>query len=229
MGKAFWLKLTIAAVVLGTLTVISPPLGLLAIIGGLAIAVAQNVMNLRRAQEQDVTVGLSLDAQARLRPLLQAQRKLAEIAERNQGNPVIKVIGSEALEEASQVVEKSATLLRSRSELLRAGKTDDSDKIERLRAKVEVATDLQERDRLQAALAIAEGAQDHNERRREALANIDGQLEEARATLDEMHAELAAALTEGLGSDEDLRDTLGRLKSLGTSLEEAQELLRDQP
>ena len=227
MGKAFWLKLGIAAVIIGTLTVLAPAFGVAAIIGGIAIAVGQNVVNLRRAQQEDVTEGLSLDSQARLRPLLQARRKLAEVAERNQENPAIKVVSQEALEEANDVVSKAAALLKTRSELLRAGNTDDADKIARLRAKVELAEDLQDKDRLETALAIAEGAQDHHARRREAMGRIDAQLEEARATLERMHAELAAAVAEDLGTGDDLRETLGRLKSLGTSLDEAQELLRD--
>lgn len=227
MGTGFWLKVGIALVVVGVLTVLSPVLGVAAIVGGVAIALGQNVVNLRRAQEADVVSGLSLDSQARLRPLLQVRSRLADVAERNQHHPAIKIIGGEALEEADALISKSASLLQARTELLRAGKTDDRDRIETLRAQMEAATDLQEKDRLQTALAIAEGTQDHNTRRQAALNAIDSQLEEARAVLEKLHAELAASVAEGLDADEDLRDTLGRLKSLGTSLDEAEELLRD--
>lgn len=227
MNGGFWIRLLVCAVVIGVLAAIQPWIAVGAIVLGLAIAAFSSMGKVRKQYENDPTEGLSLDAAARIRPLMLAQRKLNDIAERNPNHPAIKVIGKEAVLEADDVIAKAAGLLKARSELLRAGSADQSARIEQLRAQIEATTDLPEKDRLEAALDLAESAKDHDEARNDALAHIDAQLEEARGTLEEMQAELGAALTEDLGAQDELRETLGRLKSLGTSLEEAKDLLSD--
>lgn len=227
MKAGFWGRVAICLGILGVLAYFQPLLAGAAVVAGIAIAAAATMRRTKVASEGSPTEGLSLDAEARIRPLLQARRRIAEVAERNAGHPVIKVVGGEAVQEADDVIAKAAGLLRSRTELNRAGSLDDTARIERLRAMLEATNDLAEKDRLASAIELATSAQGHHEKRAEALARIDSQLEEARAALEEMHAELSASLTEHTGAADDLRETLGRLKSLGTSLDEAQDLLQE--
>ncbi len=222
-----WLPWAVLGAAAGALYMGQPLFALVIIGAGVIGALAASVTRTRRSYEADPTEGLSLDSQARIRPLVRAQQQLAEITERNSSHPAIKVIGSEAVKEADDIIAKAADLLRTRSELLRAGKTNDGSRIENLKAKIEMTSDLLERERLEAALSLAEGAADHHERRQAALAQIDAQLDEAREALEATRAELAASLTDQGGSDEDLREHLSQLQSLGDSLEEAKALLRD--
>jgi phage shock protein A len=62
----------------------------------------------------------------------------------------------------------------------------------------------------------------------DALERIELGLRQAEAALAEMRARLAAAPLEAQtdAPGEDLRETVGRLKALGTSLEEAEEWLK---
>jgi len=222
----FWLKAAICLVVVGVLAFVQPVAAAAAVLVGIGLAVVQTMRRTRTSYEGLPTDGLSLEAQARLRPLLAARKQIGEIAERNAGHPAIKVIGAEALQEADELIANAAGLLKARFELTRSSQVEDPEQVERLKARRDVATDMLERDRLDAAIALAEKAADHREKVETALQRIDAQLDEARAGLEQLRAELVASLTEDLDSNTVLRETLGRLQSLGTSLEEARELLQ---
>lgn len=222
-----WLPWAVIGAAAGAMYMGQPLFALIIVGAGVVGALAATIGRTKKAYELDPTEGLTLDAQARLRPLIRAQQQLAEITERNGSHPAIKVVGAEALQEADGIISRASDLLKARSELLRAGPSNDEERIEGLKAKIELSTDLLERERLEAALALAEGAQDHRERRQEALSQIDAQLEEAREALEATRAELAATLTEQGGTEDDLREHLSQLQSLGDSLEEAKTLLRD--
>lgn len=222
-----WLPWAVFGAAGGALYVGQPWIAVIIVGAGVIGALAATIGRTRRSYELDPTQGLSLDSQARMRPLIRAQKQLADITERNGAHPAIKVIGSEAVKEADEIVAKAADLLKARSDLLHAGLSNDSARIDNLKAKLELATDLMERERLEAALALAEGAADHNAQRANALAQIDAQLDEAREALEATRAELAAALTDDGTAQEDLREHLSQLQSLGESLDEAKELLRD--
>lgn len=226
MKGGFWLKAAICLVVVGVLAFVQPVAAAAAVLVGIGLAVVQTMRRTRTSYEGLPTDGLSLEAQARLRPLLAARKQIGEIAERNAGHPAIKVIGAEALQEADELIANAAGLLKARFELTRSSQVEDPEQVERLKARRDVATDMLERDRLDAAIALAEKAADHREKVETALQRIDAQLDEARAGLEQLRAELVASLTEDLDSNTVLRETLGRLQSLGTSLEEARELLQ---
>lgn len=226
MKGGFWLKVAICLAVVGVLAFVQPIAAAAAVVVGIGLAAVQTMRRTRTSYADLPTEGLSLEAQARLRPLLAARKQIGEIAERNAGHPAIKVIGAEALQEADELIANAAGLLKARFELTRSSQVDDPDQIERLRARREAATDILERDRLDAAIALAERTADHGMKVETALQRIDAQLDEARAGLEQLRAELTASLTEDLDSNTTLRDTLGRLQSLGTSLQEARELLQ---
>ncbi len=226
MKGGFWLKAAVCLVVVGVLGFVQPVAAAAAVLVGIGLAVVQTMRRTRSNYDGLPTDGLSLEAQARLRPLLAARKQIGEIAERNAGHPAIKVIGAEALQEADELIANAAGLLKARFELTRSSQIEDPGQIERLKARRDVATDILERDRLDAAIALAEKTADHHGKVEMALQRIDAQLDEARAGLEQLRAELVASLTEDLDSNTALRETLGRLQSLGTSLEEARELLQ---
>lgn len=226
MKGGFWLKAAICLAIVGVLAFLQPIAAAAAVIVGVGLAAVQTMRRTRTNYEGLPTDGLSLEAQARLRPLLAARKQIGEIAERNAGHPAIKVIGAEALQEADELIANAGGLLKARFELTRSSQVDAPGQIERLRAKREASTDMLERDRLDAAIALAERSSDHGKKVETALQRIDAQIEEARAGLEQLRAELAASLTEDLDSNTTLRDTLGRLQSLGASLDEARELLQ---
>ena len=102
--------------------------------------------------------------------------------------------------------------------------------MQELRADISNAQSDEERETLQSALEARQTEFSHYRNAQEAVDRIDSHLRQAEAALSEIKARLgtAAAGTAENAPATELQETIGRLKSLGTSLEESEEWLRQQ-
>jgi chromosome segregation ATPase len=202
-------------------------LGILGAIGALA------AISMRAAQERHAEQELeSVHPQDRalLAPLRKLRREIRAIVEAQKGNVAVAVIGAEAEAEADRIIRQSAELLRLRRELRKANTAASAAarEIDELKKEAGAAVSEAEAEALRSALAARELEQAHLARAGDALERIELGLRQAEAALAEMRARLAAAPLEAQtdAPGEDLRETVGRLKALGTSLEEAEEWLK---
>lgn len=222
-----WLPWAVLGAAAGAMYVGQPALAAVLVVSGVLGALAASIARTKSRYASDPLESLSLDAQARIRPLIRARNALAETAERNPENPAISVIGAEAVAESDEIIRQTVNLLKSRSELQRATSTANPARIDELRSRAELADDPVEKQRLEAAIASAGNAEGHEVQRRLALGRIDAQVDEAREAIEGISRQLAAALTQTGASDDDLRSRLLQLQSLGASLEEANALLNE--
>lgn len=154
------------------------------------------------------------------------------IVEHNASNPAIKVIGTETLQEADLILDQCVKMLGQRDAIVKSGLLDQrvEQTPEKLRAEAESAASDAEKASLESAASAYEMRSGQAEMAKKALDRIDAGIEEAEAALGLMKSKLNAA---ALGTedqahyDEEFRESIMRLRSLSTSLAEAQELERE--
>ncbi|MFN3685154.1 MAG: hypothetical protein ACK41F_14660, partial [Fimbriimonadaceae bacterium] len=140
-----------------------------------------------------------------------------------QPSPALKVVGEEALQEADRILRQAAALLGARRELKRIeqGRYDAEREAERLEQRLAGARDAER----QALVSALEARRAQAERYAEVSARIESiaaSLDQAELALGEIKARLATAATAGTPAEEDsLRESLGRVRALGQSLDEA--------
>lgn len=191
---------------------------------GFAFSVRQN----KAASARDLMETIRPEDRVRLRPMLRLKDEIAQIVAANRQSTSIAIIGQEALEEAERLGVHVAEMLQLRAKVRRpmAQSANPSVAAERLEAELEIAGSELERQALEAAVAARKLEGDHYGKVQEAIDRIDSNVKQAEATLAEMKARLLAAAAQGAENDDELRDTLSRLRSLDKSLDEAEQLLR---
>jgi len=199
-------------------------LGVLAI-GLLAI---QTMAANRRQNDDPQTTDLGNEDQAKLSPLRRLKREIQEIVESKASDPTISVVGNEALRESERIYDQCAQLLLLRRELNKAfvGRSAASRELEHLERDLNAATSEAERAALESALAARKLESEHYAKADQAVERIEAGLRQAQAALSEMKARLATVSAGETGAGSELEDTLGRLRTLGTSLDEAEAWLR---
>ncbi|MCW5938248.1 MAG: hypothetical protein KF884_08155 [Fimbriimonadaceae bacterium] len=164
-----------------------------------------------------------------LRPLREAAEALKGMARSHGADPGVSLIAAEAAAEADSVLESAARLVTLRQRFKRAlkGQGESETAIGRLERQLADAP-AAERPGLERALEARKSELTHYERARAAISEIDGKLRHAEAELSELKARLLAGsvLAQADRLDEtEFQETVARLKSLGRSFEEVQELV----
>lgn len=197
---------------------------------GVAGLAGQTIFGNRSASLAEADDNLSNEDHARLSPLRRLKREIYEIVEGKAGDPTVSVIGKEAMREADRIYDQCAQLLRVRRELNRAfvGRSSAERELRNLEEDLAAAKTEAEKSALASALEARRLEAAHYSEADQALERIEAGLRQAQAALSEMKARLATVSVGDTGASSELEETLGRLRTLGTSLDEAEEWLKTQ-
>ncbi|HEY0865902.1 MAG TPA: hypothetical protein VGE01_00910 [Fimbriimonas sp.] len=182
------------------------------------------------ARAEDAAESMDADSRSLYSPIRRLSDEIEALASRKD-TATIRIIGAEAAQEARRIREQCARALVARSELKRAGRgkstalgeIDDLD-----RQLAEAASDQEKQAYLNAQEAYRRQIA-HFAKAEEALSRIDVSVKAAEAVLAEMKTRLAVAASSEkaeLAGDEDLRETISRMKTLSVSYDEAEQTLR---
>jgi hypothetical protein len=204
----------------------------LAVLSGVVLVGSGLAMSARRSRELRAQVGdddISPNDRVYLRPIRRLRDEIEAIVLENERSPAVKVIGREAIQEANQLFDHCVALLKTRSLLRKAlmsrGNPDTS--IMDLDAKIEEAQSDEERSALELARDARKLEAQHYEKIDQTLARVDTSIQQAQAALSEMKARISVAASGGDGQQEtEIQDTISRLRSLSTSFDEVEDLMR---
>jgi hypothetical protein len=208
-----------------------PALAALAAVAWVGVLVFSSILQFRRQVEEDPTEELRPESRSLLRPLKRLREEMHEIVERHPENAAARVLGQEALEEAGRIVRQCARSLKAREELRRlvGGRYEAEKDAASLEERAGATTATEERLALLSALEARRAELEQYDALDVAVAKIDGLLRQAEAALSEMRARLAVAVSgesAEVRPDQELRESLGRLKALSVSADEVEEFLR---
>lgn len=204
-------------------------LGVLLAIASVAYLSMQQTKALREDGEMS---DLTNEERSQLAPIRKLRNEIAETVQAKNSDVSVSVVGAEAIQEANRILDQCSKLIRLRKDLKKSlfSHVASSKELTALEADLAKATSEPERQALEQALEARKIESAHYGSAEQALQRIDASLRQAEAALSEMKARLATSAlpsAEAESSDE-LEATIGRLKSLGTSLEEAEEWLKGQ-
>lgn len=205
-------------------------LAALGLVAAVAIVAFASMRGAQAALGDPILEDLHPSDQARLSPLRRHRNAIRDLVEAKRSEPAIAVVGAEALGEADHILVQAVKMLQLRRELLRsvAGRTEAGNDLADLDRSIAEAASEAEREALRSAQEARRLELAHYDRAEEAKERIETSLRQAEAALGELKARLttAAAGSSDVGETDDLRATVGRLKTLGTSLDEAEAWLK---
>lgn len=217
----------VAGAVLGRLDVAL--LGVILLVGSMAYLAIKGG---GAERSDDVLEDLGNEERAQLAPLRKLRNEIATIVQEKQADVSVAVVGKEALSEADRLLMQGAKLVQARRELRKVagGKQRADREIAQLEADLGAATADGEKAALASALEARKLEASHYGDADKVLERLDRGLRLAEATLSEIKARLATA-SAGAASGEhtsELDETLARLRSLGSSFDEAEQWLKGQ-
>lgn len=182
------------------------------------------------SRAEDVAESMDADSRSLYSPIRRLADEIEALGSRKD-TATIRIIGAEAAQEARRIREQCARALIARSELKKAGrgKSMALGEIEDLDRQVAEAASDEEKQAYRNAQEAYQRQITHFSKAEEALARIDVSVKAAEAVLAEMKTRLAVASSSEkaeLAGDEDLRETIGRMKTLSVSYDEAEQTLR---
>lgn len=190
----------------------------------------QQVMAGASRRSQDPTELMDADSRSLFNPIRRLVADIEAVAAKKD-SMVARVMGAESVEEARRIREQCAKALIARTELRKASRDKSVAELDyaELSRKAEAAATESERQALLSAKAARELEIQHYQTATEAIGRIDSAIRQTEAALGEMKARLAVAASNEKATTsgaDDLRDTIGRLKALSVSYDEAENLLR---
>lgn len=219
------LLITVIGAVVGNLgmTIV----GLIGAIAGVGFIAARHAQDSRGADQSDT---LSNEGRTLLRPVKGLADEIATLIDTNKDSQTIRIMGGEALEESKGLLGQVVRSLQTRDELKRTlrGRYEAEKEIGDARMRLEFANGP-EKESLDTAIAARTQELAHYGEIERHIKRIELSVNQAEAALAEMKARLAATASgekEALGSGDDLRETIGRLKSLSASYDEAEQVIR---
>jgi predicted RNase H-like nuclease (RuvC/YqgF family) len=205
----------------------------LAFLLGVLWAGAVATIAMRQAQHRPIEATPAHDeARLLLRPLRQLHEELESLVAQSQDLTVIKVIGLEALTEATTILRAAEKLAMARNELKRTlrGRGEAEVSIRRLEQRLSVDGAEPEQAALRKAIEAHQAEIGHYVEVERGIATIEGKLSQAQAQLAELKARIAVAAaqarTDAVDSSE-LGEMVERLRSLGKSLTEAETMMEE--
>ncbi|MFZ4509238.1 MAG: hypothetical protein ACOYON_16240 [Fimbriimonas sp.] len=196
-------------------------------IGYLALKTMKKTANVRAADLRDQMAG---DSRALYVPIRRLAQEIDHIVVKSKSSPEMRILALEAQNEASQISNQIGQLLVARGQIRRAIADQGTSDLKRaeLELNLEQAASLAERQALQSALDASRLEASQLVGLDDQIAQIDAFVRQAEAALSELRTRLNVALASqamGQGGDDSLRDTIGRLKSLSSSVEETEKFL----
>jgi hypothetical protein len=198
-----------------------------------AIAAAAIIAAREMRTQEDRLDPYDLDPETRilLRPIRRLHEQIEEVVNESTPSATLRILGPEALAESKRILDQSLRLLQIRSEMKRTlrGSYESVREKKKIAEQMEQATSEQERDSLNTALEARSLEQQHYQELEATIGRVDAGLRQAEAALSEMRARLAVAAKDTLEvseTDDELRESMSRLKALSTSFDEAEEMLR---
>lgn len=182
-------------------------------------------------RSSDSVDGMDGDSRALFVPIKRLVGEIEEIVTRHQDGALMRTIGEEARTEAIRIREQIAKALAIRSDLKRArrGASLANQEIGRLQTAIATA-DEGEKPGLESTLAARQIELEHYASVNESIEAIDRAVKQAEAGLSEIRARLAVGVTGELtassSADDNLRESLSRMKALSISVDEAEQVLR---
>lgn len=165
-------------------------------------------------------------------PLRRLHNEMAQIIGRNKDNAAVKVIGEEAFSESRRILEQAVRVLSLRDELTNArkGKQDAQKELASAESSLNSAETDAEKEGLKAAVEARKREIAHYGEADRALDKIEIVLRQSEAALSELKARLAVASAKDVAIEESsarMAETVGRLKALSKSFDEAEALAQE--
>lgn len=175
--------------------------------------------------------GLSPEARIAYRPIQKLYEELTELVRSHSNVTVVKVIGQQALEEAAQIVGHAQRLAKIRDDLQRMlRKRSELDvALGRLQSESALATSPESQRSLGAAIEAKRAEISQFAEVERGLRKVDADLLQAQTVMSQIKSQIALAganaSTDSV-AEEDLAQIVSRMRSLGTSLEESEQLMQ---
>jgi DNA repair exonuclease SbcCD ATPase subunit len=168
-----------------------------------------------------------------LRPLRQDREEIAKLIERHRDKPHIQAVGAEVLKDVDGLIAQAARLALKAKDLqkLSRGQTKAEAALDDLQSRMDKATTEVERAAYRDALEAKKGELNSYSSVQEAKGKVEASILQAHARISEIKSLLiASAVRTSVDDSEshDLREKVGRLQALRSSLDEA-ETLFDSP
>jgi hypothetical protein len=214
----------VGAVLGSTITVV---LGMVAAIATLALLSARKV---QQDVGEDKTANLSPDSRILIKPVKRLVQEIEKIIDDNAASETIRIVGVEAREEAARLLAQVAGSLALRDDLNKSlrGRYQAEKEMGEARMKMEFATEG-EKTSLQTAIDARTLELKHYDQIKGHVRQIDVAVTQAEAALAEMKARLSLSASSekaAMESGDELRETIGRMRSLNESYDEAEQLIR---
>jgi hypothetical protein len=224
------LILALAAIVASAL--VNPALALLAAVVWTGLLLAASASRMRKVRASDPAEDLRPESRTLLRPVRKLAEDLRTLVDRHPEASSIRVLGKEAIEEADRIVAQTARNLEMRERLRAslAGRHEAERDVQALGRKAEESDSPQEKLSLLSALEARRFELEQYGKVEEGIRRIDSSIRQAEAALAELKARLGAASgaeAVQLRPEDDLRESLARVKSLSVSVEETETLLTE--
>ena len=200
---------------------------------GLLVALTSVVvfaLSTSRSQRlSDVYASLGLQERTHLSPIRRLRADIEKLTTDAQSDAV-RMIAKEDLDEADSIIAQTVKMVSARSDILKAlaAEPTASRESEELRSSLETAN-ADETATLESALQSRERESAYYAKLRKSLERIDATLKQAEAGLAEMKAKLAVSAAVPVETDEtdnNLREGMDRLRALGVSFDEAEQLFQ---
>jgi hypothetical protein len=220
----FALLMAVGGAVLANYAVVA-----VALIVGIASIGFLSARHVQAERGSDPAESLSQESRGLIRPVQRLQGEIEAIVNGSAESPTLVVIGREAIDEAGRLVRQVARSLQIRDELKRSlrGRYEAEKEIGQSRMRMEFASE-EERKSLQSAIDARTQELAHYVEIEAHVRQIEAGVNQAEAMLAEMKAKLSMSLSQdraALGNSEDLRESLGRMRSLSDSYTEAEQLV----
>ncbi|AIE83866.1 hypothetical protein [Fimbriimonas ginsengisoli] len=207
------------------------PLGIIALIAWVATLALGAMRQTAVLRAQDPTDTLDPESRTMFGPIRRLTNEIEELVDRNKESAVIRTVGREAITEARRIRDQIARALAARGELKRTlrGRSSAEREVASLDERMSAATSEEEKSSLAGAAEARKLEVSHYSTVEEALTRIDAGVRQAEAALSEMKARLTVGASgeraAAAGQDDELRATIGRLKALSVTYDEAEQVL----
>lgn len=202
-------------------------LGLLVGVASIGLLAARGAQATRAA---DLGEGLTNEGRTRLQPVRRLVAEIEKIVGANAQSPTVQIMGAEAEAEARRLYDQVAKALAQREALERSlrPRYEAQQAIEQAKARRASATGP-EADSLDQTIAARSQELGQYEQAEAALQQIDARVAQAEAALSEMKSKLLTSATGehiAASNEDDLRESLSRMKSLSAGYDEADQVIR---
>lgn len=186
-------------------------------------------MSTTQANVDDSIDHLSPESRILIRPLKRIYSEMQE-ATKGKAESISPYLAEQALAESKRLLDQSVAALLLRDKLVREGRGryEANKSVDDLQARLDSSTTEDEKASLKSALDARHQEIAHYDSLQPGIAKIESSVKQAEAAMAEMRARMISSSSSGLaeqGSDP-LRDAVGRMQALSSSLTEAQEMLR---